>query len=135
VFARLAKKHLSVEQLTETAGAFGFGMPIPFEAVNEPARIRLPEEPDEFARSAAGFWHTTLSPLAGTVLAQTIANSGVAIKPYIVEKVVDAKGETSYEAPSDPTVLRRSVTADTATEVTRMMVQTTLNGSAHKAFF
>ncbi len=135
VFARMAKKHLSVEQLTETAGAFGFGMPVPFDAVNEPARIRLPEEPDEFARSAAGFWHTTLSPLAGTVLAQTIANAGVAIRPYIVEKVVDGEGETIYEAPSDPVVLRRSVTPETATEVTRMMVQTTLNGSAHKAFF
>lgn len=135
VFARMAKKHLSVEQLTETAGAFGFGMPVPFDAVNEPARIRLPEEPNEFARSAAGFWHTTLSPLAGTVLAQTIANSGLTIRPRIVESVVDAEGETVFEAPSEASVLRRAVTPETATEVTRMMVQTTLNGSAHKAFF
>ncbi len=135
VFARLAKKHLSVEQLTETAGAFGFGVPVPFDVINEPARIRLPEDPVEFARSAAGFWHTTLSPLSGTVLAQTIANSGVALRPQIVESVVDADGETIYEAPAEPTVIRRSVTAETAEEVTRMMVQTTLNGSAHKAFF
>lgn len=135
VFARLAKKHLSVEQLTETAGAFGFGMPVPFDAINEPARIRLPEEPNEFARSAAGFWHTTLSPLAGTVLAQTIANSGLALRPRIVESVVDAEGETVFEAPSEASVLRRAVAPETATEVTRMMVQTTLNGSAHKAFF
>lgn len=135
VFARLAKKHLSVEQLTETAGAFGFGMPVPFDVVNEPARIRLPEEPVEFARSAAGFWHTTLSPLAGTVLAQTIANSGVALRPRIVESVVDGDGDTVFEAPSEPSVIRRAVAPETATEVTRMMVQTTLNGSAHKAFF
>lgn len=135
VFGRLAKKHLSVEQLTETAGAFGFGLPVPFDAVNEPARIRLPEEPVEFARAAAGFWHTTLSPLAGTVLAQTVANSGVTLRPRIVERIVDEKGRSIFEAPDDPTVIRRAVTADTAQELTRMMVQTTLNGSAHKAFF
>lgn len=135
VFARLAKKHLSVEQLTETAGAFGFGVPVPFDALNEPARIRLPEDPVEFARSAAGFWHTTLSPLSGTVLAQTIANAGVALRPRIVDSVVNGEGETIYEAPSEPAVIRRAVSAETAQEVTRMMVQTTLNGSAHKAFF
>lgn len=135
VFARLAKKHLSVEQLTEAAGAFGFGMPVPFDIVNEPARIRLPEEPVEFAKSAAGFWHTTLSPLAGAVMAQSVANAGVALRPRIVERVTDESGAVTYESGQDPTVIRRTVRPDTATELTRMMVQTTLNGSGHRAFF
>jgi penicillin-binding protein A len=135
VFARLAKKHLSVEQLTETAGAFGFGMPVPFDVVNEPAGIRLPEEPVEFAKSAAGFWHTTLSPLAGAVMAQSVANAGVAFRPRIVERVTDASGAVTFEAEEEPSVIRRSVRQETATELTRMMVQTTLNGSGHRAFF
>ncbi len=135
VFARLAKKHLSVEQLTETAGAFGFGMPVPFDVVNEPARIRLPEEPVEFAKSAAGFWHTTLSPLAGAVMVQSVANAGVAFQPRIVERVTDESGAVTFEANAEPTVIRRTIRPDTATELTRMMVQTTLNGSGHRAFF
>lgn len=135
VFARLAKKHLSVEQLTETAGAFGFGMPVPFDIVNEPARIRLPEEPVEFAKSAAGFWHTTLSPLAGAVMVQSVANAGIAFQPRIVERVTDESGAVTFEANAEPTVIRRTIRSDTATELTRMMVQTTLNGSGHRAFF
>lgn len=135
VFARLAKKHLSVEQLTETAGAFGFGMPVPFDVVNEPARIRLPEESVEFAKSAAGFWHTTLSPLAGAVMAQSVANAGITLQPRIVERVTDASGAVKFTANDEATVIRHSVQPDTATELTRMMVQTTLNGSGHRAFF
>jgi penicillin-binding protein A len=135
VFARLAKKHLSVEQLTETAGAFGFGMPVPFDVVNEPARIRLPEEPVEFAKSAAGFWHTTLSPLSAAVMAQSVANAGVALRPHIVDHVTDESGNVTFQANEEPTVIRRSVRPETATELTRMMVQTTLNGSGHRAFY
>ncbi len=135
VFARLAKKNLSVEQLTETAGAFGFGMPVPFDVPNEASAVHLPEDPVEFARAAAGFWHTSLSPLAGAVLAQTIANQGVTLRPSIVQAVESPNGDLLYEAGSQPTVVRRAIRPSTATELTRMMVQTTLNGSAHKAFF
>jgi cell division protein FtsI/penicillin-binding protein 2 len=135
VFARLARKHLSVEQLTETAGAFGFGASVPFEVPNQPSTVALPEEPLEFARAAAGFWHTTLSPLAGTSIAQSIANQGVTFKPRIVDRVRDPGGKLLFEASQTPVTLRRSVKPDTAFELTKMMVQTTLNGSAHKAFY
>jgi len=135
VFGRLAKKHLSVEQLTETAGAFGFGMPVPFDVPNEASGIRLPEDPVEFARAAAGFWHTSLSPLAGAVLAQTVANEGVTLRPKIVQAVEDPTGEVLFEASSEPTMVRRAIRPSTATQLTRMMVQTTLNGSARKTFF
>ncbi len=133
VFARLAKKNLSVEQLTSMAGAYGFGLPVPFEAVNEPPQIALPEEPLEFARSAAGFWHTSLSPLAGVLIAQTVANEGVTLQPHIVKKIV-RDGETLFEAPTHPQIIRRAIKPETAREVTSMMVQTTKNGSAYKIF-
>ncbi len=136
VFARLAKKELSVEQLNEMAGAFGFGAPVPFEAPNQAPGIDLPEDdPVEFARSAAGFWHSTLSPLAGAVLAQTVANGGVALVPRIVDRVTDAQGTELYRASGPPRLLRRAIQEQTATELTRMMVQTTRNGSARKAFY
>lgn len=133
VFARLARKNLSPEQLAGMAGAFGFGMPVPFEAVNEAPKIDLPEDPVEFARAAAGFWHTTLSPIAAVSMAQTIANGGVAYRPRVV-RTIRRDDEILFEAPSGPHVLRRAVTPETAREVTMMMVQTTINGSAYKTF-
>jgi penicillin-binding protein A len=135
VFARLARKHLSVEQLTETAGAFGFGASVPFEVPNQAPNVALPEDPVEFARGAAGFWHSTLSPLAGVSIAQTVALGGVTLRPRIVQRVKDPAGALLFEAPEAPVVLRRAVKPDTALELSKMMVQTTLNGSAHKAFF
>ena len=92
VFARLAQKHLTPEDLTAVGGALGFGAPVPFAVPNQAPEIKLPQDPLEFARSAAGFWHTTLSPLAGASLAQTIANGGVALEPRVVEAVTQGQG-------------------------------------------
>ncbi len=136
VMAKLAKKNLSVEQLTSMGGALGFGVPVPFEAVNEPSRIALPDgDRVEFARAAAGFWHSSLSPLGGAQLVQTVANGGVTLQPRIVAEIIDADGQSEYRLPSEPKVLRRAIQTTTATELTRMMVQTTIAGSARKAFF
>ena len=49
-FARLAQKHLTPEDVTGMAGAFGFGAPLPFAVPNEAPQITMPEDPLEFAR-------------------------------------------------------------------------------------
>lgn len=133
VFARLAQKHLTPEELTGVAGGFGFGAPVPFVAPNEASKIELPQEPVEFARSAAGFWHTSLSPLNAALIAQAIANGGVALEPRIVRAVYRGDDKL-WEDGSEPRVLRRSVKPETAAEVGRMMLQTVQNGSAYSQF-
>lgn len=134
VFARLAQKHLTPEDLTEVGGAVGFGAAVPFVVKNEAPSIEIPHNPLEFARASAGFWHTSLSPLAGAVLAQTVANAGVALKPRIVRAVY--RGEDKlWSDDRDPQVLRRAIKASTAKQLTRMMRHTVSDGSAHKTFF
>jgi cell division protein FtsI/penicillin-binding protein 2 len=132
VFARLAKKNLSTEQLAAMAGAFGFGGEVPFEAVNEPTTIEVPDDPLEFARASAGFWHSTLSPLLAVSLVQTVANEGVTMRPFIVQRI-EQGDRVEYEH-GDPQVLRRAIRKETALELTSMMTQTTLNGTAFRAF-
>lgn len=133
VFGRLAQKHLTPEDLAAVGGAFGFGAPVPFAVANEPSKIQIPSDPLEFARTAAGFWNTTLSPLAAASLAQTVASGGITLEPRIVSTVYAGK-ETLWKDNREPGVLRRAVRQETATQVTRMMVQTVANGSAYKAF-
>jgi penicillin-binding protein A len=87
----------------------------------------------EFARTAAGFWNTSLSPLAAALLAQTVANDGVTLRPRIVRAVLRGK-EVLYEFPSQPTVLRRALKPETAEEITQMMLNTVSNGSGYKSF-
>ena len=133
VFARLARKLLTPEGLTETASAFGFGAPTPFELPTEPPRADLPKDPLEFARAAAGFWHTSLSPLAAASLAQTIANSGLTYQPRLVRAVLDGD-ETTWRAPAEPVTVRRAMTPRAAHELGKMMLQTVASGSAYKTF-
>jgi cell division protein FtsI/penicillin-binding protein 2 len=133
VFGRLAQKHLTPEDLTAVGGALGFGAPVPFAVPNQAPEIKLPQDPLEFARSAAGFWHTTLSPLAAASLAQTIANGGVALEPRVVAAVTKDK-DLIWKDETPPRVLRRAVRPETAAEVTRMMLQTVSNGSGFKSF-
>lgn len=133
IFGRLAQKHLTPEDLTAMGGSFGFGAPVPFPVVNEAPRIDIPNDPLEYARSAAGFWHTSLSPLAGVLLAQTVANRGVALEPRIVQAVYRGDDKL-WEESRGPTVLRRSVKPETASELTAMMLETVANGSAYKSF-
>jgi penicillin-binding protein A len=133
VFGRLAQKHLSPEDLERMGGAFGFGAPIPFAVKNDPPLIKIPENRTEFARTAAGFWNTTLSPLAAVCLGQTVAARGVSLEPRIVDRVVE-KGRVIWRDDSKPIVLRRAVRTETANELTRMMMETVENGSARSAF-
>jgi cell division protein FtsI/penicillin-binding protein 2 len=133
VFGRLARKHLTPEDLTAMGGAFGFGAAVPFAAKNEPPKIEIPADPLEFARAAAGFWHTTLSPLAGVTIAQSVANGGVTLEPRIVSAVYQGNDKV-WEERRDPTILRRAMKPETAKQVTTMMVETVSNGSAYKSF-
>jgi penicillin-binding protein A len=67
------------------------------------------------------------------VLAQTVANGGVALEPRVVDRVLYGKDEI-WQENRPPRVLRRAVRAETAAELRKMMVQTVSEGSAFKAF-
>lgn len=55
-----------------------------------------------------------------------IANDGVLLKPYVVEKLFNDQGEQMIE----PTQLRRVVSSETAQIVTNMMIQSASHGDA-----
>jgi len=131
IIAKLATRNLRPEQLERMANAFGFGQDISFDAPIEPSEVEIPREPLEFARAAAGFWHSSLSPLHGALLAATIANHGEMPAPRIIEKAVDGQGR--------PVVLvknasRRVLDRAVAEQVGHMMQLTTTMGTARHSF-
>jgi cell division protein FtsI/penicillin-binding protein 2 len=132
VFARLALKNLTPPTLTNMAQAFGFGESPSFDVPVGVSDVRIPEDRLGFARTAAGFWNTTLSPLEGAMIASTVANRGETVRPVLIQSVTDATG-TIYEA-GKPAVLRRTIRPETATALTAMMETTTSNGTSHRAF-
>ncbi len=133
VFARHALDHIDRDELHSIATRFGWGRELPFEVPVEKSRLELPEEPNELARTAAGFWHTTMSPFQGAVLATTIANRGEMIQLRIVDRVRDSEGELYRGAP-ERHVLGKAVDERTAESVTAMMEATVEGGTSYQTF-
>lgn len=131
IIAKLAVRHLRPEQLEHVASAFGFGQVLDFDAEVEPSEADIPREPLEFARAAAGFWHSSLSVLHGALLAATIANRGQMPAPRMVEKALDAHGAPLH---LPRLVARRVLDPAVAEQVGAMMRLTTSMGTARRSF-
>jgi len=134
VFARLAQRHLTAPVLDAEARAFGFGEPLPFDVPVEASKVEIPTEPLGFARTAAGFWNTSLSPLEAAYMSATIARGGESLRPAIVKDVFAPGKQPTYVAPTPAPVIRRAVSRETAQAVTAMMEHTVSEGTSYKAF-
>lgn len=132
IFARLATDHLERAELERTARSLGFGAPLPFDVPVEASEIRLPDDRLGFARTAAGFWNTTLSPLHAAWLSAAIARGGEPVRPVLVSEVVDG-GKVRYAARTG-LAQKRALRADTARAVGTMMEATVSGGTGYRAF-
>lgn len=133
VFARLALDNLDKDDMTSIAKRLGWSRVIPFDVPIEPSKIDFPDEPNDLARSAAGFWHTTLSPFQAANLATTMANKGEMIRLHVVSSVKDGNDEI-YRGPTEREVLAKVVDEKTAQAVTTMMEQTVEGGTSYQSF-
>ena len=133
VFARLALDNLDKDEMTSIATRLGWARVIPFDVPIAPSKLEFPDEPNDLARSAAGFWHTTLSPFQAANLATTMANKGEMIRLHVVSSVKDGADEI-YHGPTEREVLARVVDDKTAKAVTTMMETTIDGGTSYQAF-
>jgi cell division protein FtsI/penicillin-binding protein 2 len=133
VFARLSARNLDRDKLGAMAERLGWGQDIPFDTPVATSRVNFPEDELGFARTAAGFWNTTLSPFQGANLATTLANGGEMIRLHIVDSVKDESGEI-YRGRTERQVLRRAIEESTAHAVTVMMESTVDDGTSYRSF-
>ena len=111
VFAKLALHDLKRESLEAMASRLGYGEPVPFDVPVQPSALELPANPLGYARTAAGFWNSTLSPLEAVWLSAIVARGGEAPRLSIVGEVVDDRGGLVYTAPA-PSTVRRAMQRD-----------------------
>lgn len=135
VFARSALRHLKPAQLEATARSLGFGGALPFDVPVQPSALHFPEDQLGYARTAAGFWNTTLSPLHAAWLSAAIARGGEPVRPVLVADVAnDAPGsKPTWTAPTGLSQ-KRVLKAATAAAVTTMMESTVSDGTSYRAF-
>jgi len=132
VFARTALRSLQPAKLDEFARGAGFGQPLPFDVPVQASAINIPGDNVGFARTAAGFWNTTLSPLHAATISAAVARGGEMLRPAIVAEVKDGN-QVAYQA-KEAQVLRRVMKQETADAVTVMMDHTVNEGTSYRAF-
>lgn len=132
IFAKLSDRKLDQRAISDYAGRFRFGKELPFDVDVPVSLIEIPEDRLERARTAAGFWHSHLSPLHAAMISQAIAQKGAMLQPYIVDHIESADGTTEYS--SSPKLLGRPVAPETASALLEAMKQTVAVGTARKSF-
>jgi peptidoglycan glycosyltransferase len=127
VFAQLATHRLMRSDLIETAQALGFNGNVPFELDVPMGKLEVPYGDLEFARTAAGFQGSTLSPLGGAYLASVIAHGGEATKFRVTESTTEGDDDEAE-------VVGRVLKPLTAERIRRMMEVTVRSGTCRHAF-
>lgn len=133
VFARLALKHLNPKLLESEAQAFRFGTNLPFDVPVQPSAEHFPQDSLGFARTSAGFWNTTLSPVHAAWISAMVARGGEPIRPMVVNEVVDPQGKILWTAKAG-IVQKRVLKPRTAEALTTMMDTTVTDGTSYRAF-
>ncbi len=127
-FAQLATAHLSRDELGDAARRYGFNRALPFDARALFGTVSIPVGDLDFARTAAGFSGSTLSPLGAAQLAYTVATGGRRMR---IRMVARADG---FEAPEGREMLGRVTDEWTASRLARMMEVTVAAGTSAEAF-
>jgi cell division protein FtsI/penicillin-binding protein 2 len=126
VYAQLATHRLMRADLIEVAERLGFNGRVPFDVKVSLGTLDVPFHDLEFARTAAGFRGSTLSPLGGAYLAAVIATGGLSPRLRIVEEPERQNAALETEG--------RVLAATTAHRLERMMEVTVSAGTARPAF-
>ncbi len=99
--SNVAATHLALELGTNKLKAFydtlGFGKKTGINLPGEVEGANTFIYESELATAAFGQGRITVTPVQMLQALTSIANDGVMVKPYIVSKIVNEKGETTYE--------------------------------------
>ena len=130
-FADIALK-LTDDQLRSQAEKFGFGQTYLTDIAGQ-ATSRFPSTltPPLRAQSAIGQYEVAATPLQMAMVAAGIANHGVVMKPYLVDRITSADLDVLDQ--TKPTELSTAVSAKTASMLTEMMTSVVDSGTGTPA--
>jgi cell division protein FtsI/penicillin-binding protein 2 len=128
-FAQLAVHAVGAESLMEAIGRFGWlAIPGPAHAAGSASPG---EDRYDVGRLGCGLSGCRITPLHAVQLAASLVH-GELVAPRWIERVVDAQGRELRLPP--PAAPRRVLSRDITAELRSMLVDTTKNGTARRAF-
>lgn len=130
-FAQIALK-MGVETFYQYLDRWGIGKSLQFQLPAQTAQIPPKAEivPGELAQMGFGQGALLMTPLQMALIGSTVANAGAEPRPFIVRQVVRNGVPATVFAPS---TLTDPVSADSAANVTKMMVAVVQRGTGTPA--
>ena len=105
-------KDLAIKDLRDLCEDFFYNKQLPARIINNPSSFPLQVGESgikEIMQTAIGQGRTLITPLHNAMLAATVANGGVMMKPYVIDRVESARGR----------VLKGNLPEEAATLMTR----------------
>ncbi|MCB9521254.1 MAG: penicillin-binding protein [Myxococcales bacterium] len=131
-FGRRADAFLTPDALRQSAEAVGFETWIPFELPVERSHLDIPSDRLGFARAAAGFSGTTMSPFHGALIQAAVANGGMMMVPTLVDRIEEPDGTVVYT--HRPFAWRTPFTPERASTLREIQADTCVSGTARADF-
>lgn len=128
-FGRLAIERLKAGDLQAKAEDFWFQTPLNFDIEVQPSTFKEGRGKLARARGAAGFRGARISPLHAAMLAATVANDGVMMRPFLV-----AEDTLQPGLRRNPSRLNETLSPRTAGTLRQMLAHTISDGTGTKAF-
>ncbi|BAM06670.1 penicillin-binding transpeptidase domain-containing protein [Leptospirillum ferrooxidans] len=133
IFAKIALRYLTPQNLQSMADRFGFNKEIDSDVPFEMSSAVIPSDRAGFARSAAGFGQVLISPIHAAVIAGALSNGGVMMRPHLIESIKGPDGKVFFQP--KPQVLAVVADARISSTLLSMMHSTTVKGTGRRAFF
>ncbi|MFC4111655.1 peptidoglycan D,D-transpeptidase FtsI family protein [Nonomuraea zeae] len=122
---------LGYDKMQDQAAKFGMGEQIAVPMSVAQSSFGPREDQAAVAMASIGQRSNQMTPLQMAMIAAGIANDGTVMKPYLVNKITDAKGDTIDQAKTSE--LSEAVSSETAGKLREMMTSVVNNGTANLA--
>ena len=133
VFGKLGIYDLGKVVMREYADRFLFNRDIPFDLPVDVSTISIPDDDFGLAEISSGFNKKTLiSPLHAVLLVSAVANRGIVMAPWFVDRISDESGNVVYK--SKPSILESPISRGTAEGMKVLMRDTIRYGTCRKSF-
>ena len=115
----LASEQLTNQQLVDITNRFGFGRETQIPLSVTPSVFPSDADAAQLAMSSIGQYTVQTTPLQMAQVAQTIANDGQMMTPYLIDSIVDADNQVVRT--TTPTDAGRPISSETASKLRAMM--------------
>lgn len=130
-FSSLGSK-LDIHTFKNTCESFLFNNKIPFCLTTKKSQYVLDKDskPQEIPETLIGQGKTTITPLHNALITSTIANGGIMMKPYLIDRVENYKGKTIEK--KLPHKYKKIISSDKTTILKSLMKTVVEEGTARQ---